>query len=380
MKILHVSEVLPGGVGSYIDDLAAAQARRSGQDQVMVLAPAAQLNALGKREAYRTTGYCQKRRGWRGLLTLRRAVRDQVKNFAPDVVHLHSSFAGAVGRLPGVISRRGPRPAIIYTAHGWSIDPDRASGVRARFAIAIERALATRCDRIVNISPHETNFLQEMGFPAAHMSVVATGLPLTPVFSEEWAETRGGLIRLLFAGRLAREKGFDLILPELRERASPPWRLRVAGIPASVDGDNPASAPPQVEMLGWLGREQVAEELAACDALIMPSRWEGLPIIALEAMRASKPVIANSIGPFPHMIDHGIDGLLADFAQPGALTRVLDGYDRPALAALGRRARARFERDYSQDAMVDAMFGVYRDVLSAASSRFDSRATDLSQE
>ena len=364
MRILHVSETLPGGVGSYIDDLGRAQSAIVGASNVAVLAPASDVKLLKSADFFTVFPYRQSRRGVQGLWSLRTALRRVVRDWQPDIVHLHSSLAGLVGRMPLAYGRR-PQ-GIVYTAHGWAIDPDRDN----RFARAqrwVERSLAGRCDRIVNISPHETAFLRQMRFPHDRMECIATGLApdaATPR-DEDHKRSRGaasGPIRLLFAGRLDRQKGFDRLHPELV--ASDPRRVvcRVAGAAVRADGTAYPEAS-HVEMLGWVDRARIMQELAWCDALVMPSRWEGLPIAALEAMRAGRPIIASDRGPFPYMIDHGVEGLLVDIDRPGFLAETLGEFQRSDLHAMGRQAARRFARDYSGDRMVAEMMEAYCTLL-----------------
>lgn len=379
-RVLHVSEVLPGGVGRYIDRLSQAQARDAGGGRIAVLAPQDELGLLADDPAIARFGYRQDRRGASGLLALARELRRTVAEFDPDVVHLHSSLAGIVGRLyrPGSQRRR---PALCYTAHGWAIDPDRTMRGRG-LAVAVERWLAGRCDRIVNISPHEDAFLTASGFPAGKLRLVQTGLELgpDPVFPE-----RGdGPIRLLFVGRLDPQKGFDLLWPELAQADPARLALRVAGMAMKGAGaTHPALS--HVEYLGWVTPDRIADELRWADALVMPSRWEGMPLAALEAMRAGRAVLSSDRGAFRTIVDHGETGLQMDIDRPGFLTRALDGATRADLARMGRAGRARIENDLRQDRMVSEMWAVYREMLagraeSSSSISADNAAAERSHE
>ncbi|AKM09229.1 glycosyltransferase family 4 protein [Croceicoccus naphthovorans] len=355
-RVLHVSEVLPGGVGRYIDELSRAQAADAGPGQVAVLGPEGQLDTMAPDPAVRYFGYRQAQRGVGGLASLARALRRTVLEFRPDVVHLHSSFAGLVGRLIGT------GVATVYTAHGWAIDPDRPARFRPAM-IATERALARRCDAVINISPHEMAFLGEMGFPADRMRLVLTGLGNAAMRTSPAPVGGDGPLRLLFVGRLDPQKGFDLLWPELVEAAPGNLHVRVAGTAMKGGGGAGYRPLPNVEFLGWVDHAEVQRQLGWADALIMPSRWEGMPLAALEAMRAGRAVLSSDRSAFRSIVEHGVSGLRLDIDRPGFLARALEGVTRADLVRMGAAGRARIECDFRHDRMVREIWDVYREVV-----------------
>ena len=120
MKILHVCESLIGGPASYLEEILPYQIQQFGADNVVLLAPEGQRGSIASSidcvvETYRRTG-----RDVRSILALALAIRAKIKLHDPDVVHLHSSFAGAIGRL--IIRRSRSRARIVYCAHCWAFD------------------------------------------------------------------------------------------------------------------------------------------------------------------------------------------------------------------------------------------------------------------
>ncbi|WP_395330836.1 glycosyltransferase [Novosphingobium sp. BL-8H] len=359
IKVLHVCECLPGGPGSYLQEVLPAQIGQLGKRKVAILAPQSQIHLLPDSPGLLAFSYEQERRTLRATMRLASAVRRIVQRYRPDVVHLHSTLAGAIGRL-AVIGTR-PRPKTVYCAHGWMIDPDKPLAGRSVVA-AVERSLSHVTDRIVNISPHEADFLRNCGFSEDKLGLVVSGigdLPAAPPLPP-----REGPVHLLFIGRLDHQKGFDLLLDACARLPKGKARLTVVG--DVVRGDRRPSADGlPVEFRGWLPRESVAQAIVEADAVVMPSRWEGLPLVALETMRAGRALIATNGGAFPHLVTDGVTGVLVDSADPGFLAKVLERYGAAEFQRMGIAARNHFETRFRAERMNEELLGLYRDLAVA---------------
>ncbi len=159
---------------------------------------------------------------------------------------------------------------------------------------------------------------------------------------------------LLFVGRLRIRKGVEVLLEALalehREGRQP--RLLIAG-----DGEHRRALERRTSELGledtvtFLGRCAAAEVrglLAACRALVVPSTYEGMPLVILEAMEAGVPVIASSVSGIPEVVVDGETGWLVPMEEPKTLARAI----RQALAdpveaqRRGRAGRRRLDEHY----------------------------------
>ena len=108
-------------------------------------------------------------------------------------------------------------------------------------------------------------------------------------------------------------------------------------------------------------RDDVATQLAECDAFALISDWEGLPYSILEAMAAGLPVLASAVGGIPDLVLAGRTGELVPPRDAGAVDRVLAAWatDASALLPLGRAGHARARASFSRERMVgryDALF------------------------
>jgi glycosyltransferase involved in cell wall biosynthesis len=112
-------------------------------------------------------------------------------------------------------------------------------------------------------------------------------------------------------------------------------------------------------------RRDVPAILSLTDLFVMPSFWEGLGLVFLEAMAFSLPVVASRVSGVPEIVSHGKTGLLVPPGDPEALKSALaELLDDPTLAArLGHAGRQRLESNFTIDRMVVATAGVYEDCL-----------------
>jgi glycosyltransferase involved in cell wall biosynthesis len=119
----------------------------------------------------------------------------------------------------------------------------------------------------------------------------------------------------------------------------------------------------QVVFLGH--REDIPELLALCDLFVLPSHFEGLPVSVIEAMAAAKPVVATDVGGTNEAVAHGETGLLVPARQPEALAGAINSIlGDPGLARrFGTAGRARAQREFSAEVMVQRVTRVYEEVL-----------------
>jgi glycosyltransferase involved in cell wall biosynthesis len=163
----------------------------------------------------------------------------------------------------------------------------------------------------------------------------------------------------LSAGRLWKQKDYSTLLAafaasESRKRGA---RLLIAGDGPlrSALGDRALELgiPDQVDFLGQ--RSDLPELMAAADAFVMSSAWEGLPNVIMEAMATGLPVVATRVGGVPELVDHRVTGLLADAGQQGALATEMDilaGMAEDLRHTLGRAGRSVIEETYQLDIVI----------------------------
>ena len=368
LRILIASEPMEYGVLSYLERLFEGLDRSRWQPALAFspyrMAPQARRLVAGLvDEGIRVCSLPLRRSAGVGDAAAAVRLAAEIRAFEPDLVHLHSTKAGLIGRAVASVLGVG----VLYTPHGTSW---RYTGrTIGRVQLALERALRRVTDLVVSVCPEEaTAFVNEVGFHPGRIRVVPNGVRL-PDESARAAlreRTRAALgmsareVVGVFVGRLTREKGLDVL-------------LRALGTGASLDslvvvGDGPergrleaegADVGVPVRFCGY--HEDVSGFLAAADVFIQPSRSEGLPFSLLEAMAHGLPIVCSNVGGMQGAIDGC--GRLVPPDDPPALARSLDQVVRDAALrrALGEAGRARAEREFGVPAMMRALHAAYEE-------------------
>ena len=293
---------------------------------------------------------------WRVMWRMYRLMRQQ----HVDVIHTHHFnqlfYCVLAARLAGV--------RIVHTEH------DVSQFHKPRLCWAL-RLMAMACHRVVAVGVEVARVLHEqVGIPLHRLDIIRAGVK-TDAFEQSPAESRAQLGLnpsdrvVTIVARLSEEKNHRLLLAAFAQVAQcvPDAKLLIVGggdqaeaIEREIDRLNLTE---RVRMLGV--RRDVARILAATDVFVLTSDREGLPIVVLEAMAASRPVVATWVGDLPRVVQDGVTGRLvppgdAD-AVASALIELLN--DPPLAGRMGVAGQALAERDYSQRTMVEQYAALY---------------------
>lgn len=362
MKIMHVCETVTGGIATYLNNVVAEQARRPEVEVVSVLLPSAQLEEInldgatgvdGKIELIGFAGDGRLQR----LRHLATRLRGAIGDARPDVVHVHSTFAGFLCRaLP--ISFHGAK--LIYQPHGVAFDPHRISGLKKHGIQWVERALYQRTDGVVAISEYEQALLEQAGMGDKSLLIKNCVRDTREAIGEDQKEDF-----YLFIGRFDRQKGFDQLY-EFWGEDRPSLKIVGGNV---VDSESGFAPRDNMEFLGWLDNATLDGLIARAKALIVPSRWEGFGLVVLEAYRNATPVICSNRGALPELITHGETGFVFDFDDfSTSLASALAAFDDCDQPAMGQRCRECYERDFSPVSMNAELMKLYqpREALSVS--------------
>jgi len=359
IKVLHIAETIRGGIASYLNELHPQQQQSFGAENIHYVVPSDHRRDLVGIENSQITTFQRSGRGVAGLFQMLRASMQALDAFKPDIVHLHSSFAGLV--LRPALAARSNGPHVVYCPHGWAFSREtgRISHLMTK---AAESLLARTSDRIICISGDEYNEAIRAGISADRLSLVHNGIskrrPLAQSVPADWDSNK---VKVLFIGRLDRQKGFDLLIEAARSLEDV-LDLRIVGA-SVVSKSEGSTVPANVSLLGWLDRRQIETHLEAADLVVIPSRWEAFGLVALEAMRAAKPILAFRSGALPEIVVDGVTGVLC---EPVAVQPLVEGFRRALdfdLKVLGQRGYERFKQLYDIQKTHGQLQQVYLELL-----------------
>ncbi len=366
LRLLHVSEFIKGGVSTYLNTLVREQLKDSRFSEIRIIANHQHRQFLPDVPDENLVLYDYPRRSLAGLNHFRKVVRNTVRDYRPTLVQLTSTFPGVIGRA-NMWNRRwlsaGSPPAVVYCAQGWSflIDTDAVK----RFAYrSVERLLSRQTDRIICISNHELEAAANAGISRDRCDLVYNALPSTAPAPESVkipeavaaARNRGDRV-FLFVGRYDKQKGLDLLRSVFDGPTDRGDILLTAGGKA-VDS-KPVQMGSRMFDTGWASPGQVVELLRHCDAMLVPSRWEGFGLVAAEAMRAGKAVICSNRGGLPEVVKHQVTGVVIESLSADCISQVLRRLTISDLVSLGAAGRKRFHDLFTSNRMHDLTMDVY---------------------
>jgi len=268
------------------------------------------------------------------------------------------------------------RLAATMAGRPWVIGGLRVAERRQRWHLTLDRRTFRLSAGSVCVSQGVARFARVVGrLPADRLVVIPNGVDPTP-FDRASAASRTALgipersHLVLFVGRLDPQKGLPILLDaaETVARNRPDWHLAIVG-----DGPEEmalrgrvAASPILAGRVRWLGRrDDVPSLLKAADLLVLPSLWEGMPNVVLEAMAARRAVVGTAVEGTDDLIIPGHTGWLVSPGDPAALAAALAeaASDPDRLARFGNAGRERVEAKSTPARVVEAYDRLWSRVL-----------------
>lgn len=357
MKVMHVAETTIGGIASHLVEILPLQVEVFGKGNVTLLMPENGSEFIPELPGLNIELFKPARSRFHSAAILSRRMREFAREHRPDIVHAHSSFAGLAARLFG---GAGSTP-VIYCPHAWSFSQDVPMWKKRLYAAA-ERFQQKRTSFVVNVSHYERAIALDFGIPDdGKLIVIENGIAINaPEEDFPVPEMKLDHINLAFVGRPSYQKGLDILIEAAWSLQNEKIAFHLVGPSRELNPDILEGIPDTMSVYGWQPREFALSLIAKVDALIMPSRWEGLPMIGIEAMRAGKAIIASNRTALPELVDDGKTGILVDIDRPDALASTLRGMSRPALHSMGVAGRKKFEDRYTAEDQIAKFVELYK--------------------
>ena len=294
LKILHVTDAYAAGVQVYIDNLARMQTRAGNKVHLFALnrhdvvfqnlqtLPEAHVKILGTSNIL-------------NLLKLTRLVSQHCEEF--DFIHLHSSRMGTLGRLLAIFH---PKSVFLYTPHGYSFLRQDIKKLSRFFFKSIERILGYVPNATV-LCVGFKEFDEAKKLKSKKLSILRALIDVPTEMLKSSSTTENSLIKFGFLCRNTHAKDPNYFLEiayRFRESAEFIW---IGANREEFQHDQRAN---KVTFLGQLDHDEALIELNKCNALLVTSLWEGLPLNVIEAQLMGLPVVIRDTISIPELVIH----------------------------------------------------------------------------
>jgi len=362
LRILHVTEAFGGGVFTSLTKLSNGLAARGHEvhlafsrrpqtptDVEAHVATAVQLHEIELARAIDPFA------DLRGLLALRRLM----KSIDPDIVHLHSSKAGVLGRIVARSTRR--ERTTFYSPRGLSFLQEDHSPRARKVYQAIEWAAARLGGTIVACSASERELIEQRIKPR-DVALVENAVDVESILP---AHSHGdSTVRIGIVGRITYARNADLFAEISRRLSGPDVQFRWIG--GGDEHVRTALIDAGVIVTNWMPRAEALAAMRWLDIYLHPSRWEGMPVALIEAQVCGLPAVVTDVVGNRDVVTDGETGYLCRspeqiVARLGELLR-----DPELRIRMGARARELAVPRFNVDRLVGEMVAVYVRALDSA--------------
>lgn len=289
--------------------------------------------------------------------------------------HLHSANTYSIHEIKAVARTklRHKRPVIITEhlprsdASDVSLMPGRRTHGATTMKNLMKRAEFACADAIIGLSNGSRSFLQKRyRLSSEVVRLVPNGVPVPSADSVSEAHRGVKELRVLTVGAVIAQKGHETLV-RAAAKAKQPWHVAVAGTGPHVEHLRELARElgvDRVEFLGW--RSDIEVLMQSAHVVCLPSLWESAPYAALDAMAASRAVVASAVDGLEDMVKPDETGLLVPPAHPQALADALDDLATRIGAThdMGIAGRRRVQEQFGVDRMVEETSAVYQKVMS----------------
>lgn len=366
MRIVHVFRAPVGGLFRHVIDLAKEQAARghevgvfcdshfAGERNEGLLADLSKHLKLGVERSP-----MQRNPHWTDVAALSR-LGQHASRIGADVLHGHGSKGGLYARI-GAVGRSGG-PLRAYTPHGGSLNYKPGSLIHRAY-MGIEHLL----ERGTDIFLFESRFIAERFREYVCETEAMTRIVLNGLHAEELlpVERSGEAADFLYIGEFRFAKGIDNLLAAMADLAR--GAARKPSLVLVGQGPDEEALRAQVSALGLDGLVTFRKPMAARDAfrlarvMVVPSRFESMPYVVIEAAGACMPLISTDVGGIPEIFgDEGHRLIPADdVAALAFMMAETMATDEEALLAPARRLQAHIDENFSVAKMTSVVLDAY---------------------
>ncbi|CAG9434803.1 TPA: glycosyltransferase family 4 protein [Providencia alcalifaciens] len=254
-------------------------------------------------------------------------LRKLIISLNPDIVALHSSKAGIIGRL-SLVATKIP---VIFTAHGWAFT-DGIPANKKYIYIFIEKIFSRLADKIITVSNKDKELAIKYKVSSENKQIVIhNGIP-DSIMQKNNAEKNNyngfdnNKVQLISIARFSKQKDHITLFHALKKITYKNWHLKLVGKGPLLDEmivlSNSLGLSNNITFCGE--REDIEHLLVTSDIFLLSTNWEGLPISIIEAMRAGLPIISTDVGGVNELISDNNNGYLVKSKDSSQLARKIE--------------------------------------------------------
>ncbi len=338
-KIIHICQSAIGGTVEYIDLLVSNLDKNEYENIVICPSYGNLKSRMDKRNI--KTYVVEMEREISPLKDIKDTliIRKILKKEKPDTVYLHSSKAGALGRLASIFLKN----KVLYNSHGWAFNME-CSEKKKRFYALIEKVLLPLTDIIINISEDEYQSAINYGLNPQKMIVIENGIDIEKYKENTKVKFLDKFV-IGFVGRLSKQKNpmFMIdICEELIKNGEDNFLFYIVG-----DGELRKEFQEKIKskniekyfyLKGW--SEKVEEEIRNFDVALMISKWEGFGLVVCEYMAARKPIITVAVGGVKNILNEENSFYINGYLKEEFVRKIIE------IKCNNKEVRNKIERSY----------------------------------
>lgn len=264
------------------------------------------------------------------------------RKFKPDVIHLHSSKAGLLGRLAF------PRRKIIYTVHGFD-----SIRVAYRKLLPIERIMQYFCHAIVAVSEYDYRNLKREKIHR-NLHTIYNGISMKEDKLVHLNLPAHFTHTIVCIARMAKPKRLDIFLETAR--LLPQYAFVWIG--------NQENIPVEMENVFFLGNiPQASRHCLYADLFMLPSDFEGMPMVIIEAMSHHLPIVASNVGGISEIVKNGINGFVVENTAQNFAEKIKQILSQENwMQELGNNAYKIYQEKLTAKDMAQKYYQLYMDI------------------
>ena len=300
MKILHIVECFGGGVYDFIKNLTYDM---NEYEITILYGDRGELKTNFKSDFNKNIKFIKWENAQREISFFKdiKALKEVIKILKRekyDVIHLHSSKAGFLGRIGAKLL--GQSRKIVYTTHGISFLRQDVSNIKLKLFILLEKIGEFCGGQTIACSKSEAEFIRSKGINCKYIN---NGIKIDENFIKQ--SKKDDITRIINVGRIAEQKN-PRLFNEIAQKYTENPKVKFIWV---GDGeDKKLLSSKNIEITGWLSQELVKEKLKSADIYLSTSKWEGLSLAILQAMNYELPlVLSNCVGNID-LVEEGING------------------------------------------------------------------------